>query len=206
MGRVSPLPEPDRAWTGAGRQRSLREVPVSAIHHHKYTRLSRGPYFEPVVATARAYLTAAVPGAPASAGVYWALSCLPATTRWRLSAVTMRITDMLVITRPRPGETGVQALAIVQRSALQEGFGYRRAARDPLPGLDITDSDYHGAGPDQALIRGPWQDLVAALTNPLVAEAARLLAEQVMATGRTLHWRGHNHLLTNDVLDDRQPE
>jgi hypothetical protein len=42
------------------------------------------------------------------------------------------------------------------------------------------------------------------LANPPVATAARLLAEQVMATGRTLHWRGYNRLLTNDVLDDPQ--
>ena len=50
--------------------------PRAATHHHKYT-------------TARVHLTAAIPDAPANAGIYWTRSCLPATTRWRLSAVTM---------------------------------------------------------------------------------------------------------------------
>lgn len=182
-------------------RRSAGEVPVSATHHHKYARLSGGPYFEPVVVTARAYLAAAIADPRGTEGEYWAISCLPGTTRWRLSAVTMRTMDALVIYRPRPGESGVQALMIVERSALEDGFGGRQAAGQRLPAVDIVDSDYYGAGPDQALLRGPWREVAAALSDPVVAEAARLLADRMMAQGRTLHWRGHNRLLVNDILD-----
>jgi hypothetical protein len=204
---VSSLPEREKAPDGgakrAGARRAPGPVPVSATHHHKYARLAGGPYFEPVVLTARAYLAAAVADPRAGEGVYWALSCLPATTRWRLSAVTMRITDALVISKPRPGQTGVQALMLVEQSTLEEGFGDRQAARDLLPGVDIVDSDYYDAGPDQALIRGPWAELVTALANPVVATAARQIAGRIMAGGRTLHWRGHNRLLAADALDER---
>jgi hypothetical protein len=209
-----------------------REMPVSATHHHKYARLSRGPYYEPVVRTARAYLATAIADPRAGEGVHWALSCLPGTTPWRLAAVTMRITDMLVVNRPRPGQTGVQAQVLLQRSTLHSGFGGPHAARDALAGnapggdamaggaldgdtpaggaldgdalgggLRLTDSDYYDAGPDQALLEGPWQDMIAALAHPVVADAARHLAAHLMAGRRTLHWRGHNRLLAADALD-----
>ena len=68
------------------------------------------------------------------------------------------------------------------------------------PDLRIVDSDYYEAGPDQALMSGAWNDLAAALAHPLVAAAVRALAQRMMGMGRTLHWRGHNYLLVDDVL------
>ena len=176
---------------------------VSAHHHRMYARLVAGPYYEPVVQTARAYLAAAVDDPDGTERDYWALSCLPATTARRLDAVTMRSMDALVVNKPRPAVTGVQAFMIVERSTLDGSFGSREAARDALPAMTIVDSDYYDAGPDQVLIHGPWRDFVAVLADPVVAESVHRLTQRIMGMGRALHWRGHNRLLADDVLDRR---
>ncbi len=113
----------------------------------RYERLARGPYFQPVVDLATAYVAGAIADPVGTEGVYWALSCLPGTTPRRLAALTMRITDILVIYRAEPVESlRVDALVIVERSTLEERFGGRAAARRRYPRLRFTDSDYHGAG------------------------------------------------------------
>jgi hypothetical protein len=177
-----------------------RSLTVSETHHRKYHRLARGPFHEPVVTTARAYLAAAIEDPDRTERDYWSLSCLPGTTPWRLSALTMRTMDALVINKPKAGQSGVQALMIVEKSTLDEGFGGRAAADAALDGVEIEDSDYYEAGPDQALVHGPWRDFVVALEHPVVVASVRALAARMMAIGRTLHWRGHNALLVDDVL------
>ncbi len=211
-----------------GNQGRLRADPAK---HRKYETLARGPYFTPVVAVARAYVQAAIVPADgadptATEGEYWALSCLPTTTPRRLSALTMRITDMLVIYRasPEPARdtapakdtapargtapaqpapvqpAPVEALMIVERSALEGGFGSRAQANRRYPRLLFTDSDFHGAGTDQMLIRGPWAQLARALADERIGFAARQLAQRMMRSGRVMHWRGHNPLLADHVL------
>lgn len=200
--RQPPRPRYGGRVTSASRRTDL-SLRASATHHRKYHRLAAGPYHEPVVTTARAYLAAAIDNPRATEGEYWALSCLPGTTRWRLSALTMRTMDALVVNKPREAaQIGVQALMIVVRSVLDGGFGGRQAARDAFPALEIVDSEYYEAGPDQVLIQGPWRDFVAALAHPVVVESVALLATRMMGIGRTLHFRGHNRLLVADVLDD----
>jgi hypothetical protein len=182
------------------RSRDEAAMRASLTAHRRYAALARGPFFEPVVGTVRAYLAAAVPEPFRTERDGWSLSCLPGTTPRRLSALTMRTMDALVINRPGPDERGAQALMIVARSALDGGFGGREAARDALPELRVVDSAYHEAGPDQALVSGAWEELVVALGHPVVVAAVRELAERMMGMGRTLHWRGHNYLLADDVL------
>jgi hypothetical protein len=172
-------------------------MPTDARHYRKYSELARSGFYEPVVETARAYLAVAVEDPRRSQGDGWALSCLPGTTPWRLSAVTMRTMDMLVVNRPRGAEQDVQAIVVLERSTLRAALA--DAPADP-PGVQIVASDYHEAGPDQALIRGPWRRVVDALDEPAVIEAVRSLSERIIARGRTLHWRGHNQLLVDDVL------
>ena len=196
----------------------------------RYESLARGPYLDAVVDLATAYVGAAIPDPARTEGEYWALSCLPGTTTGRLSALTMRITDMLVIYRadpdgrpigldrstakalvrgaasdaaePEPSDRSsrVDALMIVERSTLEAGFGRRSLARRRHPRLAFTDSDYHGAGTDQMMISGPAQPMVRALGDQRVAEAAQRLAARMMDSGRVMHWRGHNPLLTDHVL------
>jgi hypothetical protein len=170
----------------------------------RYERLARGPFFEPVVELARAYVAAAIEDPAGTEGEYWALSCLPGTTPGRLSALTMRITDILVIyraaaVRSDAAPTDVDALMIVERSTLEMGFGSRAVARRRYPRLRFTDSDYHGAGLDQMMVSGPYRPLARSLLDERVAEAARRMASQMMR-GRVMHWRGHNPLLTDHVL------
>ena len=166
----------------------------------KYEKLARGPYFEPVVELATAYVAAAITDPIGTEGIFWALSCLPGTTPRRLSALTMRITDILVIYKAEPVEPAqVEALVIVERSTLEEGFGTRGRARRRYPRLQFTDSDFHGAGMDQMMIRGPWQPLVRSLRDEAVSNAARAMADHMMR-GRVMHWRGHNPLLADHVL------
>jgi hypothetical protein len=167
----------------------------------KYERLARGPFFTPVVALASAYVAAAIADPTGTEGEFWALSCLPGTTPRRLSALTMRITDILVIDRAEPvPTTQVDALVIVERSALEAGFGTRARARQRHPGVRFTDSDYHGAGLDQMMVSGPSEQVVRCLRDERVAEAARRMADRMMSEGRAMHWRGHNPLLADHVL------
>jgi 5-methylcytosine-specific restriction protein B len=167
----------------------------------KYEKLARGPYFGPVVDLARAYVAAAIADAAGTEGEYWALSCLPGTSPRRLSALTMRITDILVINKAGPpGGTDVEALMIVERSTFEEGFGRRALARRRYPRLAFTDSEYHGAGFDQMMISGPVAPMVRCLDDERIVEAARRMAEYMMDSGRVMHWRGHNPLLADHVL------
>lgn len=169
---------------------------------HRYEKLARGPFFAPVVAVARAYLAAAVPDPATTQRDYWALSCLPGTTPRRLSAVTMRITDALVIYKSRTDDPPlVKALVLVERSTLEAGFGCRDNAQERHPHVRFADSTFHGAGPDQMIITGYHDDIVAALRDEPIADAARQVALRIMGQGRVLHWRGHNDQLASDVLD-----
>jgi hypothetical protein len=171
--------------------------------HRKYEKLAAGQFFMPVVQVATAYVAAAIPVAAAAEGEFWALSCLPGTTPGRLSALTMRATDILVIYKPQAPAVGgapVEALMIVERSTLEAGFGSRQAAADRYPGVRFTDSHYYGAGEDQMMVSGPHDEMAAVLGDGVVAEAAQALAQRMMGQGRVLFWRGHNRLLTDHVL------
>jgi hypothetical protein len=175
---------------------------------HKYDRLAAGRFFTPVVEVATAYVAAAITDAAATEGEFWALSCLPGTTPGRLSALTMRATDILVIYRvlPKVAASPVDALMIVERSTLEEGFGGREAVQQRYPHLQFVDSDFYGAGEDQMMVRGPYDEMVAVLGDSVVAGAARALAQRVMGQGRVLFWRGHNRMLADHVLGhDRGP-
>lgn len=166
----------------------------------RFERLQDGPWFEQVVDLAAAYVRGALPDARASEGVTWALSCLPGTTPRRLSALTMRITDILVVNRPaQPAEGDVDALVIVSRSEIEAAFP-GEAAEQTYPSLVFRASEYHGAGPDQMMIRGAGPDLARCLRDPRVAAAARTLAADVMREGRVMHWRGHNALLVDEAI------
>ena len=169
--------------------------------HRKYDRLASGGFFVPVVQVATAYVAAAITDAAVTEGELWALSCLPGTTPGRLSALTMRATDILVIYKVAvaPG-TQVEALVIVERSTLEAGFGRRQAAECRYPRVRFTDSHYFGAGEDQMMVSGPHDALVAVLGDAVVAEAAHALARRMMDQGRVLFWRGHNRLLADHVL------
>lgn len=195
-----PFDGPDRLHSQASTPPAERALGIDATKQRKYEKLARGPFFEPVVNLARAYVTAAITNAAGTEGEFWALSCLPGTTPRRLSALTMRITDILVIYRSELGPAAeVEALMIVERSTFEEGYRTRAAARRRHPRLRFTDSAYHGAGLDQMMISGPWQPLVRALGDDRVAEAARAMADFMMR-GRVMHWRGHNPLLADHAL------
>jgi hypothetical protein len=171
--------------------------------HRKYDRLAAGEFFVPVVQVATAYVAAAITGAALTEGEFWALSCLPGTTPGRLSALTMRATDILVIYKAAAtaaASSPVDALMIVERSTLEAGFGSRQAAADRYPGVRFTDSHYYGAGEDQMMVSGPHDELVTVLGDDAVADAAHALARRMMDQGRVLFWRGHNPLLADHVL------
>ena len=174
---------------------------VDLAKHRKYERLAAGEFFVPVVQVATAYVAAAITGAAVTEGEFWALSCLPGTTPRRLSALTMRATDILVIYKAAAvASSPVEALMIVERSTLEAGFGSRQAAEDRHPGVRFTDSHYYGAGEDQMMVSGPHDEFVAVLSDDAVAEAAQALARRMMGQGRVLFWRGHNRLLADHVL------
>jgi hypothetical protein len=180
----------------------MRRPTSGMTMQRKYDRLARGEFFTPVVEVATAYVAAAIPEAAATEGEYWALSCLPGTTPGRLSALTMRATDIVVIyqTLPKTAGSPVDALMIVERSALESGFGGRAKAARRYPHLQFVDSQYYGAGEDQMMVRGPYDEIAAVLRDPVVAEAAQALAERVMGSGRVLFARGHNRLLADHTL------
>jgi hypothetical protein len=195
------------SWESSWDKRYLRADPGK---QRKYELLAQGPFFAPVVDLASAYVAAAIADPIRTAGEFWALSCLPGTTPRRLSALTMRITDILVIYRTQPPQVAravravqavqVEALMIVERSTLEAAFGSRAHVRKRYPQLRFVDSDYHGAGTDQLMITGPWTQMVRSLRDERVADAARQMANRMMAAGRVMHWRGHNSLLADHVL------
>jgi len=189
---------PSRSGGSPRDRRGLRADPTK---QRNYELLAQGLFFAPVVALASAYVAAAIADPVGTEGEFWALSCLPGTTPQRLSALTMRITDILVIYQFKPAQMAqVEALMIVERSTLEAGFGTRGLARKRYPLLRFTDSDYHGAGTDQMMISGPCAQMVRSLRDEPVVEAAREMASRMMRSGRVMHWRGHNPLLADHIL------
>ena len=192
------MSRPSRSGVSSGDRRHLRADPTK---QRKYELLAQGQFFAPVVDLASAYVAAAIADPAGTEGEFWALSCLPGTTPRRLSALTMRITDILVIYRAEPVQTTqVDALMIVERSTLEAGFGTRALARKRYPRLRFTDSDYHGAGMDQMMISGPYKQMIRSLRDEPVMDAACEMARRMMRGGRVMHWRGHNPLLADHVL------
>src|SRR3954452_7479406 len=87
---------------------------VDETKHRKYERLAAGPYFEPVVELATAYVSAAIADPQRTGGGFWALSSLPATTPRRRSAWTSGSADVFAMSWSEPVQAGrAEALVIV---------------------------------------------------------------------------------------------
>jgi len=167
----------------------------------RFQRLADGPFFADVVATNRAYLTAAVPAAPEGAGDRWVLTCLPSTERGRrLSAVSMRNMETLVLyAGPDATQPSVVGFVIVRGGPALSGFGSRDAIRSEFGLTEVAESTYVSAGDDQLRLAGTTASLRRALADPHIAEAGRELAD-FLATGTTVYARFHNPYLTKEVL------
>lgn len=179
----------------AERQRELR---ARLSVYSKFDSLARGPYLEPVLDVMSAYLAAAIDDPVATAGEYWALSCLPGTTKQRVSALTMRITDILVVNRV---DHRAEALVIVERSSVETAFASHSDLNQEFPELRFEESSYHGAGLDQLKISGSARRLARCLDDPRIGEPARAMARHMMTSGRAMHWRGHSPVLADLVLE-----
>ncbi|RZU73663.1 HNH endonuclease [Micromonospora kangleipakensis] len=169
----------------------------------QFARLSKSRYYAAVVAANRAYLAVAVPDAAATERDYWTLSCLPSTTRnpQRLSAVCMRTMETFVLHEPLdPTDEGVaEGFVVIRRSILKRHWATGRALSRAFPGLTEEPSDYRDAGPDQARVRGRYDQLVAALADDRFAEAVRDLTSSLLTAG-TMQGAGHSVALVDEVL------
>lgn len=182
-------------------QRTASTDPVS-----RFERLAGGPYFDSVVAANRAYLDAVVPDAVATERDHWALSCLPGTRTDppRLSAVSMKTMETFVLHEPTEPGAGAPAEGfLVVRKSVLDGHWTPAGFRAAHPGLTRWPSDYVDAGPDQEVLAGDVEDLIAALGDERVVLAARALTEPLLRS-RTLHARGHNQPLADAVLGRRE--
>jgi hypothetical protein len=117
---------------------------------------------------------------------YWALSCMPTTTRGRLSAVSMLTMEVFVL--HDQGDAEPDAFVIVR-----DEFG-------DLPGVMCEPSTYRDGGSSQWRLSGTALDVEAALERDDVGASARDLASNLMARGKTLQWRGHHFGLADLAL------
>ncbi|KAB1156485.1 hypothetical protein F6X68_11430 [Micromonospora sp. AMSO12t] len=178
-------------------QRVTSTDPVS-----RFERLADGPYLDSVVAANRAYLDAVVPDAAATERDHWALSCLPGTRTDppRLSAVSMKTMETFVLHEPTEPGAGAPAEGfLVVRKSVLDGHWTPAGFRAAHPAITRWPSDYVDAGPDQEVLAGDVEDLIAALADERVVLAARALTEPLLQS-RTLHARGHNQPFADAVL------
>jgi hypothetical protein len=165
-----------------------------------FKELASTRYLRPVAAAQRAYLRAAVPEAEATERDFWTMSCLPPTTKSRLSAISMRFMEVCVLDAPDDPDAGaIQMFVIVRRSVLASASVSDEDLKDVYPGLTFKPSRYKDAGADQVEASGWHDDLIEALYEPRFALAAQVLAEHLIS-GRTVHWEGHNYQLADEVM------
>ena len=149
-----------------------------------FDELTRSPHFDAVVAANRLYLGATVDGGQAG---HWALCCLPSTGgRHRLTAVAMAGQEVFTIFKPGRDETLTAKVAVSHRTLSAHRFDTR--------GLELIRSTYAAAGDDQVQVYGDWASLGAALAEPPLREAARVLAERLLPE-RTTYARFHDDRL-----------
>jgi hypothetical protein len=165
-----------------------------------FKELASTRYLRPVAAAHRAYLEAAVQNAETTERDFWTMSCLPSTTLGRLSAISMRFMEVCVLHAPDDPEAGaVDMFVVVRRSVLASAATSDEDLEEEYPGLTFERSDYKDAGADQVVASAWHDDLIEALHKPRFALAARVLAEHLLS-GRTVHWKGHNYQLADEVM------
>ncbi|SCG45885.1 HNH endonuclease [Micromonospora zamorensis] len=176
---------------------------------NQFERLSESAYYSAVVEANRAYLDVAVPNPAGTEREYWTLSCLPNTksSPRRLSAVCMRTMETFVLHQPLDPENQdvAEGFVVVRQSVLRRHWPTGRALAREFPGLTEERSDYRDAGPDQARVCGPYDQLVAALADERFAAAVRHLTSALL-TARTMQGAGHSHRLVDEVLDRARPD
>lgn len=167
---------------------------------HKFETLAASPYFADVVAANRAYIRAAILNPERTERDCWILSCLPSGRR--LSAVSIRRMETFTLLAPDPSiDAGlVTGFMVVRRSTLERYHESGRVLDEVFPGLEFDASrQYADAGEDQIRVWGSHDELTAALADEYFADAARELADPLLASG-TMHWKGHNYQLADQVL------
>lgn len=143
-----------------------------------------------------------LPRYAAAEGVYWALSCLPGTRPPRLTAISLRTMESIVV---REAVGGVpDGYMMVGAQALYGRFGSWDLFRKEFPGLDLDLGDLE-AGLDQVCVQGDLPSLRAAVVDGRVAYAIRALTHEVCGIGSTPHTWNHCPQLADLVLADRPP-
>ncbi|MFJ6950832.1 hypothetical protein [Micromonospora aurantiaca (nom. illeg.)] len=98
-----------------------------------------------------------------------------------------------------------EGFVVVRRSVLRRHWPTARALSREFPGLTEERSDYRDAGPDQARVCGPYDQLVTALADERFAAAVRHLTSALLTAG-TVQGAGHSHRLVDEVLGRARPD
>jgi hypothetical protein len=144
-----------------------------------------------------------VPRYAATEGEHWALSCLPSTTKTRVTAISLRTMETVVIDDYDAGNTG--GFLNVSQHALLDRFGSWDAFESEHPGLLRSTANYRDPGPDQISIEGTLADLHDAVVDDRVGYAIRVLTDRLHRTGQTLQKRGHCPQLADLILEGHPP-
>jgi hypothetical protein len=176
---------------------------ASPSKRRSYLRLRRLGLLQLVAAANRAYLGASVRSPDRTEKDYWALSCMPGTTRGRLSAISMQGMEVFVLHDRGGGE--LDAFVVISREALREALGGVRFSSG-YPQLHFEASHYRDGGRDQMRVWGSAREVMRALSDDAFAAAAAAMASRLMRAGRTMQWFGHNYQLADAVLGRRPDE
>jgi hypothetical protein len=139
-----------------------------------------------------------IPCSAATEGEHWAVSCLPGGNTKRLTAISLRTMETIVITT-------AGGFLIVSQDALLDRFGSWDSFENDHPELTHDPCGYQDAGLDQIRIAGELSHLHDALLDDRITYAIRVLTERVSALGRTIHSRGHCPQLADLILDETPP-
>jgi hypothetical protein len=179
------------------RPRDEPSMRASPSKRRSYLRLRRLGLLELVAAANRAYLEACVHTPDRTEKEYWALSCMPTTTRSRVSAISMKGMEVFVLHDRGGGE--LEAFVVISRGVLRASLaGVRFSAA--YPRLHFELSHYRDGGRDQMRVSGDAREVMQALADEPFAAAAEAMAARLMSAGRTMQWFGHNYQLADAVL------
>ncbi len=173
-------------------------------YRHKYEKFETHPEFATVTELLSMYVKACIPVPRRTEFTFWSVSCLPSTNASispRFSCISINEMETFVVGHQKGNPHRLWMFMIVSESIFRRDYvGSRRFIRE-YPSARISPSNYRAAGPDQLQIDfGNPEEMLRALTCPVVKLAAKELNLRLMRKGATMQHRYHCFDLADRLL------
>jgi hypothetical protein len=161
----------------------------------RFEALLEHPRANTVLQLSRHYVHACLPAPMRTEYSFWVASCLPATNRntWpRLVCLSAAMMETFVVGYLKGDKNGLWGFVNVATDVLFDGYAGEAAFRDARPSIDVVQRNYRDAGQYQVSLHATDTDaLVDLMADPIVRQAAGVLALRVMRKRATIYSKFH---------------